>query len=758
MLTILALAVAAWFWFGFRREVRARLTSIDEDLQALKARVGLLERAVEPGSRSVTTPTSAATRTAADVRVQTEPSAPTLPLPAAAVRSVTTEIVNPPTAPAQTMPNPVGTMAAAEETESLETRIGTRWLLYVGVIAIVVGVSYFVKLAFDNEWITESARVAIGGAAGGLLIYAGVRFVRAGYPLYGQMITGGGIAILYVSIYGAFNFYQLIPQLLAFALMCIVTVGAAWLASSQRSQGLALIAVGGGFATPFLLATGRDAQIALFTYDGVLVAGTMYLARRREWPALNLVSYAGTVLTFAGWAARFYTSGKFLITETILTVFCAMFLFILRENRRAAGTLAALVQVVLWTAPVLYYLASLAVLYEHSTPMLVYLILLSLTGAIIARQIDSSLVRMVVWLAVEAPLALWLNEHLSPGWVVAGLAIVGGVYALTLIGQLELVLTKGRRLDAVDLTLLHLNGLVTYGLAYWLIDSVQSAATAPVALGFGLWHAALALWLSRLDRQDALHIASIAFTLMAIAVALAFDGAWVTMAWAAEGTAAVWLGLRERRSWMRAGGLALLAIAALRLLELQFSPPPIGQMVIVNQRAACGVFVIGLLYILAGLYRPSVDRQAADVAQSPPNLHTRAVLLVAANMLTLSWFTSEITAFWQLRELVGRSSALSRSGHLAREVMLSITWSAYATLLIVVGLRRQCAPIRYFAIFVFAITILKVFTIDLAALERIYRVLSIIGLGMLLLMSSYLYQRSRHVRSLGEDGSRLVTR
>ena len=91
--------------------------------------------------------------------------------------------------------------------------------------------------------------------------------------------------------------------------------------------------------------------------------------------------------------------------------------------------------------------------------------------------------------------------------------------------------------------------------------------------------------------------------------------------------------------------------------------------------------------------------------------------------------------------------------------MLSITWSAYATLSVVVGLRRQYAPIRYFAIAVFGITILKVFMVDLAALERIYRVLSIIGLGVLLLMSSYLYQRSRVVRrTLSEDGSRLVTR
>jgi uncharacterized membrane protein len=418
------------------------------------------------------------------------------------------------------------------------------------------------------------------------------------------------------------------------------------------------------------------------------------------------------------------------------------------------------VQFVLWTAPVLYYLASLAILYEHSIPMLVYLILLCLAGASIARQIDSSVIRFVAWVAVEIPLAVWLNEHLGAGWLIAGLAIVAGVYALTLIGQLEVVLRKGGRLGPIDLALLHSNGLVTFGLAYWLIDAVQSAATAPVALGFGLWHAALAFWLVRRIRQDALHIASIAFTLIAIAVALAFDGAWVTMAWAAEGAAVVWLGLREQRVWLRAGGFALLAIAALRLLELQGSQPPIGQLVLLNQRAACGVFVIGLLYALASLYRRSGEGATADSSQSHmPSARTRAALLVAANVLTLTWFTSEITAFWQLRELVGRPSALSRTGHLAREVMLSITWSAYATLLIVVGLRRQYAPIRYLAIVVFGLTILKVFTVDLAALERIYRVLSIIGLGVLLLMSSYLYQRSRLVRrSLHEEGSGLVTR
>ena len=117
-----------------------------------------------------------------------------------------------------------------------------------------------------------------------MLVGAGLRFVRAGYRLYGQVLSGCGVAVLYVSTYAAFNFYHLISQPVAFALMSGVTVLAAWLADRQRSQGLALVAVGGGFATPFLLPAATDAEIALFGYETILIAGTMFLSRRRDWP------------------------------------------------------------------------------------------------------------------------------------------------------------------------------------------------------------------------------------------------------------------------------------------------------------------------------------------------------------------------------------------------------------------------------------------------------------------------------------------
>jgi uncharacterized membrane protein len=130
------------------------------------------------------------------------------------------------------------TPAAAPE--ALESQIGSRWLLYVGVIAIVIGVSYFEKLAIENHWVNETWRTIQGGIAGVLFVIGGLRIVRKGYRLYGQILAGTGVALMYVSTYAAFNFYHLLTHPIAFLLMLAITALAGWLADSQRSQGLAL--------------------------------------------------------------------------------------------------------------------------------------------------------------------------------------------------------------------------------------------------------------------------------------------------------------------------------------------------------------------------------------------------------------------------------------------------------------------------------------------------------------------------------------
>jgi uncharacterized membrane protein len=133
---------------------------------------------------------------------------------------------------------------------------------------------------------------------------------------------------------------------------------------------------------------------------------------------------------------------------------------------------------------------------------------------------------------------------------------------------------------------------------------------------------------------------------------------------------------------------------------------------------------VALCYLLAWLYHRSEEDERRDFG-------VRAGLILA-QLVSVVLLTTEIRAYFALSDST-----------FTREVMISVTWGAYATALILVGLFKRYAPIRYFGIALFALTILKVFFQDLAHLKQIYRVLSVMGLGILLLVTSYLYQRMR---------------
>ena len=620
------------------------------------------------------------------------------------------------------------------ESQALESRIGSRWLLYVGVVAIVIGVSYFEKLAIENHWVNETWRVIQGGIAGLALVAGGLRIVKKGYRRYGQILAGAGVAIMYVSTYAAFNFYHLISHPVAFVLMLAITALGAWLADSQRSQGLAVVAVSGGFATPFLLPTGTDAEAALFSYDAILIAGTMILARRRTWPSLNIVSYLFTSVTFLSWATVFYAPSKYLTTELFLTVFCAMFLYALYNAYRSVHPLAALVRLVLWTAPIGYHALSVANLFDHQMAFLSYLVVVALIGVATGSR-TYAWIRLLFWFAVVAPLSIWTSVNAgNPSALTAGQAAWIGIFVLNLAGLFAVLPNGIATLGEADIALLHLNSLVTYFGLYWLPGPGHTDRGAIVAAAFATLNLICALIVRGRSRNQALHFIALACTFAMIVMALELSGPWITIGWATEAVLVTWLGLHERRSWLRVAGLALFAAAAGRLVASQMAPPVPGQMLLLNARGLTGLFVVALTYGLAYLhkrYQEDTRRVSTDVA----------AFVILASVLTLSVLTSEINANWHVYDAHRTSAFASISMRFAREMTLSLTWAVYATILVIVGLMRKYAPIRYFAMALFALTTVKVFAIDLAELDRIYRVLTIIGLGITLLVTSYLYQK-----------------
>lgn len=704
----ISLVLAAPFWivltlFARTRRLRADVEGLRARLHELETRGARIDSVAEPVVREQ--PTIIVTR---PIERPIERS----PEPGAAIRE---ELPRPPSE----APTP---QRDAPRAESLESRIGGRWLLNIGTAAIVIGVAYFEKLAIDNRWIGETARVIQGGVLGAILILAGRQFARRGYALYGQMMAGGGVAIFYVSTYAAFNYYHLIDRPLAFGLMVAITAVGALLADRHASQGLAVLAVGGGFMTPFLLPGTADAQTALFTYVAILIAGTVFLARRRAWPLLHIVSYLFTLLTLAAWSDRFYAPAKYLPTELYITVYCAMFVAIAAACRRLEDDFARFASWFLWTAPLAYYGASLAILADHPIALLVWLIALALVAGVLSERTSTG-AGLVVWLAAALPLLAWTQEHSGGSWLAPGLAAVAATYGIALAAQLRSA-TAERQLRALDIVWMHANALLMFAGAYFMLERTHLALAGPIGWAFAGGQGLLAAAFWRQQRDRAIHFVALGFTVLSVAIALQFDGPALTVGWAAEGAVVITLGLYQRRDWLRAGGTLLFAIAILRALDLLLSPTPANHVIFLNPRAASAMLIVALSYALAWLHR------RADATAT--RAFAVGATIVAAQVVSLVLLTTEIHAYWAVR-----------GGGVARELMVSVTWAVYATVLIVVGLQRRYAIIRYFAIGLFGITIVKVFFGDLSELERIYRVMSVIGLGITLLLTSYLYQRMR---------------
>lgn len=205
------------------------------------------------------------------------------------------------------------------EGQGFEAEMGLKWLGRIGIVVLILGVAFFMKFAFENNWIPEALRVVIGIVTGMVLIALG-DYLRQKYTSYAATLTGGGIAVLYLSIYSAFSYYNLIDQIPAFLAMMTITAIGAFFAIRYERASLAVLSVLGGFLTPVLLSTGTNNQIGLFSYMTILNLGILAISFYRNWQKLNLLGLIATLFLYFGWSASYYESDVLFITEAFLTL------------------------------------------------------------------------------------------------------------------------------------------------------------------------------------------------------------------------------------------------------------------------------------------------------------------------------------------------------------------------------------------------------------------------------------------------------
>jgi uncharacterized membrane protein len=223
-----------------------------------------------------------------------------------------------------------------------------------------------------------------------------------------------------------------------------------------------------------------------------------------------------------------------------------------------------------------------------------------------------------------------------------------------------------------------------------------------------------------LDAAGALAVAYLTILLL--------DGAPLTAALAAE---ALGLALLARRFGDRPAGVGALAfLGAAALHGVVNVAPPVSLVTgLGDPLGAVGALgaVVGAAFAAAG-------------ALATLDHRTRPALLGAAGVVALYLASGLVVTPFESADAV--DTALL-SAHQQGQMVLSVFWALTGVGVLVTGLRRDLHALRLAGLALLGVTVAKVFFFDLATLSSIYRVVSFIGLGLLLLAGAFVWQRMR---------------
>lgn len=252
-----------------------------------------------------------------------------------------------------------------ERNPDLEKFVGENLANKIGIGILVLGIGFFVKYAIDQNWINEIGRVTIGILAGGILLAIAHR-MRNQFSGFSSVLVGGGIAVLYLTIAIAFHEYELFTQSAAFGIMVVITLFAVLFSLGYNRVELAVVAILGGFASPFMVSTGEGNYIILFTYILVLDIGMLILSIYKKWNIVNIICYVFTAILVGSWLGSRFDPGNpamvgngLLFSTSFFVVFFAMHAV---NNIRSRKPFAALDYTLLLSNSFLYFAAGMIIL------------------------------------------------------------------------------------------------------------------------------------------------------------------------------------------------------------------------------------------------------------------------------------------------------------------------------------------------------------------------------------------------------------
>lgn len=738
-----------------RRETRG-LRDVIQELQSKVSSTAISAQTADPSKVEQVGKVPAAKQI-----VPTSPVAPTSQAPLAAPRPVVTPVSKP-----------------SRTREEWEALIGGKLLNRIGALALIIGVGFFLKYAVDNNWISEWVRVCIGFLIGVGLLFGAFRAHKKKFDVFAQGLVGAGISILYLSVYASFNFYHLVSQPVAFGVMSLVTAVTFLQAFKYDSLAVAVLGWAGGFLTPFLLSTGSPNEIGLFTYIALLDAGLLAVVVAKDrWVVLEPLTLVATYVVYFSWFTLHYTTADLLPTVYFLTVFWALFFVLdVYRSRRAAISSPELRQVVSMFSVLVYY-STLYVLInpDHHDMMglitgvlgVIYFVtalvlqptrpiggtmftrftITAIVLLVLATAIQFSGFDTVMWWSVEALFLVacglywnlryvWLSALALFGLAILKLLSVPGAAAYLPISEFQLLVNK----RAHTFLLLALS----VGISGNLIRRESDPTSVLLRQVLRYAWTVLCFLLVTLEIVDHFRLNMVGASSETIADLEFTRFMTLAVVWMVYSVPLIWFGLREGESPLLHAGLGVMTLAAcLAAVRGIAFDPVINYRFLVNSRVVAILLIIGGLLIHARWLRKG--RDTIGWLQDVLN-----VLAVAVVVLLLVLFTGETRDLFEKQKLLLDQSISNLNAEQSRlnnleQMSLSAVWLVYSIVLMGVGIWRRARGLRLVSIVLFGFTILKIFIYDLSFLETLYRIFSFVGLGVILLVVSYLYQRYKSI-------------
>ena len=218
-----------------------------------------------------------------------------------------------------------------------------------------------------------------------------------------------------------------------------------------------------------------------------------------------------------------------------------------------------------------------------------------------------------------------------------------------------------------------------------------------------------------------------------------FEREWITLGWALEGLGLLVLFRIVPHNGLRLVGAALLCVAFARLA---LNPAVFTY----HARAPVRIWNWYLYtYGITSLCLLGGARLVRDFQQNEIERFVPKLLYTLGGLLTFLLLNIEIADYFS----VGPTLTFSFSGNFARDMTYSIAWALFAFVLLLIGMRKKIPAIRYAGLGLLVITLIKLFLLDLANLSQLYRIGAFIGVAVILIVASFVYQRFLAPQSKG---------